>query len=1124
MPVEKAAPEIAHPPLEVSPTIRSTSSVSDCAEPLPPYVSSLGGKNGQLEPNPSCPYVPGYEVLGQLGEGGMGIVYKAYQVSLKRLVALKMIRATHVSYKIRERFRLEAESVGRLQHPNIVQIHEVGEHNGCPFFSLEYVEGGSLNHYLDGRPVDARSAARLLLTLARAVQFAHDKGIVHRDLKPANILLQKTGTTNHTKNTKYDLPPENKSPSADFSYSFNSRDSWFNLLPKIADFGLAKQLDEDDRLSRDGDVLGTPNYMSPEQAAGSTKDIGPRTDVYALGAILYELLTGRPLFLSPCTEETLRLVRETDPVPPRQLLRARLPRDLDTICLKCLNKQPAKRYSSAAALAEDLNRFLNGEAIQARPIGPLERAAKWGRRHPARATFFSCLLLALGALAVAIPINIHLLRTEVLESKEEILRLHRENLRQHVQALLVQGRTAQARDEWHEARLRYTEVLDNLDAHPETIDFDLQHQRDEAQSALANVDRRLAAKKAAQERQRNFRELFRWRDEALFLLHRDLFTPSAASPDESAEAAQRGLALFGMSKDGLSEPRLQGYVDAEKEQLRGVLHELLLIRAEAVARPRAGQTNSQRAERAGEALALLDRAARISADAATVQRRRARYLRQCGQIAEAERAQRRADSLRPQTALGWFLLGCDLGLDEPNRARTIQAFDEALRIRADLFWAHFFRALAYQKQGHPREARASLTVCVSQRDDFAWNHLLRGLILIELGDLSAARADFDKAETLPLDVASRYVLHLNRGTLALKKSQTDEAIHEFKLAAQGKPDTYQAYVNLAEAYGQRNQLKSAIRWLDRAIEAAPDNPNLYRSRALFEQRRQRPQNALADLENAIRLTPDNGPSLELARYHFERGAILFLEKRFRDALRAFDASLGVDGKLPAKSNLAERERLRANTHLLRAQALLQMQDYKAARAAFDDYLKKATPTANVWRQRAATSLKLDDYKSVLEDCTKALALEQDAKTFYLRGCAYLNFDLPKLAVRDFDEAAKQDAKYPEAFAWRGLCRVKLGEIARAIEDARMVVKLSPKSPEARWWAARIFARAAQAQRDPDYETEALRLLRQAGELIRDPQQRATFWRDKVRNDRTLTSLTVSAEFRALDQRFAAPNR
>jgi serine/threonine-protein kinase len=297
--------------------------------------------------------VPGYEILSELGRGGMGVVYKARQVAAKRIVALKMVLAgPHAGLLELQRFGTEAEAAARMQHANLVHIYEVGERDGLPYFSMEMVDGGSLAGKLTGQPWPEEQAARLIETLARAMDYAHRQGVIHRDLKPANVLLAADGT------------------------------------PKITDFGLAKKVEELGRgQTRTGTVMGTPSYMAPEQAGGKTQEIGPATDVWALGAILYELLTGRPPFRGATDLDTVLAVLSDDPVPVRQLNR-KASRNLETICLKCLRKDPRKRYDSAAELADDLQRFVTGEPIKARPPRMLERAAQWVWRWPVPAGIF----------------------------------------------------------------------------------------------------------------------------------------------------------------------------------------------------------------------------------------------------------------------------------------------------------------------------------------------------------------------------------------------------------------------------------------------------------------------------------------------------------------------------------------------------------------------------------------------------------------------------------------------------------------------------------------------------------------------------------------------------------------
>ena len=286
-----------------------------------------------------------YEIEGELGRGGMGIVYLAKQKNLNRRVVLKMLTGHYGPDELR-RFLEEAETAAGLSHTNIAHIYEVGEHDGTPFFSMEYVDGGTLADSLRKEPPPPRDAAELLISIARALHHAHENGVVHRDMKPANVLLAVEG------------------------------------VPKVADFGIAKRLNNDSQLTRTGAVIGTPTYMAPEQAKGNSRHVGPPADVYSLGAILYEMLAGRSPFLPEDSETavTLRVLTE-EPVSPAWH-RPEIPRDLETICMKCLQKEPRHRYPTAKALADDLRRYLNDESIHAKPPNSVISSIKWVRRNP----------------------------------------------------------------------------------------------------------------------------------------------------------------------------------------------------------------------------------------------------------------------------------------------------------------------------------------------------------------------------------------------------------------------------------------------------------------------------------------------------------------------------------------------------------------------------------------------------------------------------------------------------------------------------------------------------------------------------------------------------------------------
>jgi eukaryotic-like serine/threonine-protein kinase len=383
-------------------------------------------------------YFGDYELLEEIARGGMGVVYKARQISLNRQVALKMILAGHLaSSETLKRFHAEAEAAANLQHPNIVAIHEVGEHEGLPYFSMDYIAGSNLNAMVREQPLPPEQTAKYLLAIAEAICYAHQCGILHRDLKPSNIIVD-----------RYDQP-------------------------QITDFGLAKWIADDSALTGTGEVLGTPSYMPPEQAAAKHLLIGPASDVYSLGAILYALLTGRPPFRAATSADTLRQVQDTEPVAPR-LLNPKLPQDLETICLKCLEKEPHHRYGTAALLAEDLRRFLAHKPILARPIGRLARTWRWCRRQPVLAATLGFAALALTVTLVTLAISVVLIghsRDKAMEladanaqlaDEKTTLALSEEALRMEAETNLYFSQIALADREWRANNVvRAEEILDS---------------------------------------------------------------------------------------------------------------------------------------------------------------------------------------------------------------------------------------------------------------------------------------------------------------------------------------------------------------------------------------------------------------------------------------------------------------------------------------------------------------------------------------------------------------------------------------------------------------------------------------------------------------------------------------
>ncbi len=415
-----------------------TTTVFDAPTLAPNQLPDVDRPSAETSPGP-IRYFGDYEIVREIARGGMGVVYQARQTSLNRMVALKMILAGQLADATEvKRFYTEAEAAATLDHPGIVPIFEVGQHESQHYFSMGYVAGQSLIKRIAfwllpvRNSFDAREAAELIGRVSEAIEYAHRQGVIHRDLKPANILLDQSGS------------------------------------PRVTDFGLAKKVSRDSGLTGSGQIMGTPSYMPPEQAGGERGDVGPAADVYALGATLYCLLTGRPPFQAASVMDTVLQVLSDDPVPPRRL-NAAVPRDLETICLKCLEKQPVRRYPSAAALGADLGRYLAGEPILARPVSVLKRAGKWARRNPAVAGLAASLALAM--LIGFAAVTYQWLRAESARRTADSLRILAEDRRQDADRRRVEAEAnfalaSNAVDDFHtsvsQSRLREIPGLSSL--------------------------------------------------------------------------------------------------------------------------------------------------------------------------------------------------------------------------------------------------------------------------------------------------------------------------------------------------------------------------------------------------------------------------------------------------------------------------------------------------------------------------------------------------------------------------------------------------------------------------------------------------------------------------------------
>lgn len=1125
--------------------------------------------------------IAGYEILGELGRGGMGVVYKARQTSLKRLVALKMILGTG-SDKDRFRFQREAEAVARLQHPNIVQVYEVGEEAGQPFFSLEYIDGGSLDREIDHVPQPAESAARLSETLARAMHVAHQAGIVHRDLKPANILLRRR-------------KGEGGRGKEDGEASGSSFPLPLSAFPLITDFGLAKQLEADDGQTVAGAVMGTPSYMAPEQAEGLNDEVGPLADVYALGAILYELLTGRPPFLGPTPWITVGLVLAVDPVPPRQV-NPQVPVDLETICLKCLEKDRNKRYGSAEALADDLRRYLNNEPIQARPTPASERLKKWVRRNPARAAAYGFLGL-IGVLCfLYLLVQVRLYQNE-LDTRErlEIGRSTTDRARARRDQAL--GRTdANGWKDWEEVVKLCDEALGQLLTNPYAADLltDLKEEiRPDAVLALSWRDRH----------QRFLASSFQ------ATLHE---TP-ISSPQESFEtmktAAGDALAQFGIQRDSprpVADIPERYFTAKEREEIQLACRGLVLLLAEAEARPRPDDT-VPRQQRLKAALAVLTWAANAWPPTRSYYLQRADYLTQLGRAEEAEKARQTAPK-DPVDVLDRFRLGV-AHFDANQVEAAMQEFRGILSEAPQHFWSHYRLALCQIRLAeeapegtNPRPlweaAETHLTDCLRAEPHFAWALVLRGHVRSEMGQMDhhqglaagperqqrlldqaaahwqGAEEDLSRARRLH-DPTVQYALLTERGLLRYRRGSYGDAEAELTAARKLKPEWVPAYTILASVYAKQNKRAAAITLLDQAIAQNPKQAAPYRTRAGLHRGEWNWEPALKDIEAAIRLEAP-GNTHPLAGIHVERAQLLLRLDRPREAVDAYGDALRVWP--PFARAYRERGQVLERLGDVNPDLNARWRDYEAARLSLDQYADlPGKPDHEFYRARALLQKKqvsllsralsqaraggaeqaeeAEKWSSLLQtrlqglvaDYGRAIELRPTDPAYHAqRGWELLLLvDAPKLAMPDFKRAIelREAGNSPRAsdYAGRGLCRVQFGQWPQAVADAEKALKLGLEKDQGRELTflhanvARIYAQAAGrinlelpgrgknevvALTNAKLECEklALKHLKDALDNLEEAQ-RLPFWREAVRDDPGLATIRSLPKYQEMDRTY-----
>jgi tetratricopeptide (TPR) repeat protein len=1071
----------------------------------------------------------------------MGIVYLARQVALKRIVALKMMRRGRGGAEDLARFRAEAEAVARLQHPNIVQIYEIGEHDGLPFFSLEYVEGGSLDKRLAGTPQPPREAATLVAALARAMQVAHEKEVIHRDLKPANVLLTRSAGPASGRAVGHSASRGATRPAHDASTDRLSD----GQTPKITDFGLAKQLDSETAQTQAGQVMGTPSYMAPEQAEGLTDEIGPWTDVWALGAILYECLTGRPPFKGQTVWETLEQVRTQDPVPPSRLL-PKVPRDLETICLKCLRKSSASRYRAAQDLADDLQCFLDGRAILARRVSIWERAGKWVLRRPAIAALLAVLILAAGLIAGQFVYNS--IQTErKLREKEADLRdlLGKENRIKEIanseaQAVVSidKGKDAAARarkqdtlaaqkvELWEGATQSFKEALERTGIEPELQDL---HE----QAATLHAE----ALRGSQERQRLVR--FNEQHERAFLLvGRVAGGDPTVDQDEMRRAALEALGTLGVRPDGRGAPDLdQRFFDASEIQ-RAVAdsYEMLVILARAVAFPPGRKPEPANLH---EALALLDRADRLGMATAASHLRRAQILNALNRRAAADEEWQKAKTVQA-TASDLFLTGHAL-YEGRDYEKAATSFDQALERTPGHFWARYLRALCYFQLASTHQERRSaywlaakdaLTACIQQRPEFLWNHVQLGFAHAELGEFEAADRAFARALDLHPDNYAAFFIHVNRGVALLRRNRLDAAKEELRLALGLQRAPYQAHLNLARLYDKKEDFDRALAQCNQAATFHKEDAEIIRLRGRIHDRRHDAKSALDDLEEAIRLEEkDARRTRELAEDLVYRAGLLHQVGRLEDALAACEKAL-------------EAERRFGPALKLRGELLVELNRPREAILWLTLYIElgrrdpqAAPPAVSAYRARGLALAATGKHTQALPDFTQALLLDpSNAASLAGRGWAYLKSEALLLAQLDFEAAIREDPKRGNTYNGLGLAEVLRGDHRKGVAHAEEALRRGPESTRLVYDAARVFAQAVVpvgrdrqlTQRQVDelresYQERAVTLIRKALDLQSDPKRRADAWKSFV-GDSALDPLREHPAFLRLVKEMGLPKK
>jgi serine/threonine-protein kinase len=1057
------------------------------------------------------PVLHAYEILGELGRGGMGVVYKARQVTLDRLVAVKIMNAACESEEVRTRFLAEAPLVARLQHPHVVQVFDFGDLDGRPYLVMELVGGGSLARKAAHTPQPPREAARLVEQLARALEHAHARGVIHRDLKPDNILLAEDGT------------------------------------PKVADFGLAKQLGSARTVT--GAILGTPSYMAPEQAEGDPHAVGVPADVYGLGAILYELLTGRPPFKGATMLETLAQVKTREPVRPRQL-RPGIPRDLETVCLHCLHKEPGRRYPSAAALADDLARFLDDQPVRARPVGAAARAWRWCRRRPREAilggvALLTVLCLLAGGFWVILQRNQQAAQREALlaqagqlvkEAEEAVAALQKQTERPlgrpralqapaavavHKAEALLQGldgdpalsarlgaarqaldseaRTDAALLAFHELRLKkasYDSKRDDFLQARQVGQAYVQAFRDLGCPALATDPQKAAAfLRASPIREALIAALDDW----WFAQWADRATQGDAPwkqvyevvqhADDDAWRSRLRRATTGRRRQELIDMAAAADVGALRRETVGLLAEALdgvnareqsiaVYRKAYLAHPGDFWINYELAQaltadeqpaRCQEAIPYFTACLALWPDNPLLHYYLADCLRVAGQPEKALALLESAVRRHPGRASWWFQLG-DYWTAADNYAEAEKAYQQALRLDPERALVHAQLGRALENQERPAEAAAAYRQAVRLDPGNPAYHNDLGDALFKQGLYPEAGAAFEAAIALRPNVM---IYHRNLALSLARRKLYDKAEPAYRKAITLKPSDADTHRELGRVLEQLRHHEDAEKSYREAVRLAPGdarNHNLL-GNALY--RRKQYAEAAEEYRAAVRSNPKG------MVFHRNLGRTLFEQRRFVEAEKAHREAVRLGPEDPHSRNDLGRALYEQRRYAEAGQAFQRAAELNPKEVAYHRnlgnalYLQRRFVEA-VAAHRAAVRLDPGDARNhnLLGNALAALKRYADAAAEYSQAVR-LN---GKAAVfhRNLADTLYRQRRYAEAVkALRVAFRLDSKDVSTLISWGRSLaeqgldaeaeaiflkaVRAAPGNASARWhlWRSRL---------------------------------------------------------------------